>query len=138
MDIALLSHLLGLRVAWRSRDRWSAGQIAGHQEQALRELRRAAYSGSEFYRRHHAGLLDAPLEQLPVVTKADLMANFDQAVTVPGLRLADVEVLVMTARSLVVLVPRRVGLVIHGDYLSTVAAGPMSVAFGPSSRPWRR
>jgi phenylacetate-coenzyme A ligase PaaK-like adenylate-forming protein len=26
-----------------------------------------------------------------VVTKAELMANFDQAVTVPGLRLADVE-----------------------------------------------
>lgn len=91
MDIALLARLLGLRVAWRRRDRWDAGQIADHQEQALRERRRVAYSGSAFYRRHHAGLLDAPLEQLPVVTKSELMANFDQAVTVPGLRLADVE-----------------------------------------------
>ncbi|PVZ60859.1 phenylacetate--CoA ligase family protein [Arthrobacter sp. H-02-3] len=91
MDIAMLSRLLGLRFAWRGRDRWDAVQIAEHQEKALRELRRVAYSGSEFYRRHHAGLLDAPLEQLPVVTKAELMANFDQAVTVPGLRLADVE-----------------------------------------------
>lgn len=91
MDIVLLSRLLGLRVAWRGRDRWDESQIAGHQEQALRELRRVAYLRSEFYRRHHAGLLDAPLEQLPVVTKADLMANFDRAVTVRGLRLADIE-----------------------------------------------
>ncbi|WP_346960472.1 phenylacetate--CoA ligase family protein [uncultured Arthrobacter sp.] len=91
MDIALLARLLGLRVAWRRRDRWNAGRIAEHQDKALRELRRVAYSGSAFYRRHHAGLLDAPLEQLPVVTKAELMADFDQAVTVHGLRLADVE-----------------------------------------------
>jgi phenylacetate-coenzyme A ligase PaaK-like adenylate-forming protein len=91
MDTALLSRLLGLRVLWRGRDRWDAGRIAEHQEKALRELRRVAYSGSGFYRRHHAGLLDAPLEELPVVTKSELMANFDQAVTVPGLRLADVE-----------------------------------------------
>ena len=81
---------------------WPAGRLARqgpvgcgpdskHAEQALRELRRAAYSGSRFYRKHHAGLLEAPLEQLPTVTKSELMANFDQAVTVPGLRLADVD-----------------------------------------------
>ena len=42
----------------------------------------SAYAGSEFYRRHHAGLYDAPLAQLPPVTKTDLMNNFDQPVTV--------------------------------------------------------
>ncbi|PTT62284.1 phenylacetate--CoA ligase family protein, partial [Arthrobacter sp. HMWF013] len=62
-----------------------------HQDQALRELRRAAYAGSEFYRRHHAGLHGAPLDQLPPVTKADLMDHFDEAVTTPDVRLADLE-----------------------------------------------
>lgn len=58
---------------------------------ALADLRRANYAGSDFYRRHHAGLFEAALAQLPSVTKADLMNNFDEAVTVPGLRLADIE-----------------------------------------------
>jgi phenylacetate-CoA ligase len=91
MDIRLMSELLFLRARWRRRDHWDARRIAAHQERALANLRRAAYSGSEFYRRHHAGLYDAPLALLPPVTKTDLMNNFDQMVTVPGLRLADVE-----------------------------------------------
>lgn len=91
MDIRLMSELVFLRARWARRDHWDARRIHAHQERALRDLRRAAYAGSEFYRRHHEGLFDAPLAQLPAVTKADLMNNFDQAVTVPGLRLADVE-----------------------------------------------
>jgi phenylacetate-CoA ligase len=91
MDIRLLSQLLLLRARWRRRDHWDARRIAAHQERALGDLRRAAYAGSEFYRGHHAGLFDAPLAQLPPVTKADLMNNFDQTVTAPGLRLAEVE-----------------------------------------------
>jgi phenylacetate-CoA ligase len=69
----------------------TGARITAHQEHALQELRRAAYAGSEFYRRHHAGLHDAPLNQLPSVTKADLMEHFDEAVTSPDLRLADLE-----------------------------------------------
>jgi Coenzyme F390 synthetase len=91
MDIALWSELLFLRARWRRRDHWDARRIAAHQESALADLRHAAYAGSEFYRRHHAGLFDAPLAQLPPVTKADLMNNFDQTLTVPGLRLTEVE-----------------------------------------------
>lgn len=91
MDLRLISRVLFLQAAWRKRDRWDAARIAEHQDQALRELRRAAYAGSEFYRRHHAGLQDAPLDQLPPVTKADLMDHFDAAVTTPDLRLADLE-----------------------------------------------
>jgi phenylacetate-CoA ligase len=91
MDIRLMSELLFLRARWRRRDHWDAHRIAAHQERALANLRHAAYAGSEFYGRHHAGLYDAPLAQLPPVTKTDLMNNFDQMVTVPGLRLADVE-----------------------------------------------
>ena len=91
MDLRLISRVLFLRAAWRRRDHWDAAQITAHQDQALRELRRATYAGSEFYRRHHAGLHDAPLDQLPSVTKADLMAHFDEAVTTPDLTLADLE-----------------------------------------------
>ena len=91
MDLRLISRVLFLRAAWRRRDHWDAARITAHQEHALQELRRAAYAGSEFYRRHHAGLHDAPLNRLPSVTKAELMEHFDEAVTTPDLRLADLE-----------------------------------------------
>ena len=91
MDIRLISRVLFLRAAWRRRDHWDAARVLAHQERALQEMRRAAYAGSEFYRRHHAGLRDAPLDQLPSITKADLMSHFDEAVTAPGLKLTDVE-----------------------------------------------
>lgn len=91
MDLRLISRVLFLRDEWRTRDHWDAARIIAHQEHALEELRRATYAGSEFYRRHHAGLHDAPLNQLPSVTKADLMDHFDEAVTTPDLRLADLE-----------------------------------------------
>lgn len=91
MDLRLISRVLFLRAAWRGRDHWDAARIAAHQDHALGELRRATYAGSEFYRRHHAGLHDAPLDRLPPVTKADLMEHFDEAVTTPGLRLAELE-----------------------------------------------
>lgn len=91
MDLRLITRVLFLRAAWRRRDHWDAARITAHQDRALRELRRATYAGSEFYRRHHAGLHEAPLDQLPPVTKADLMAHFDEAVTTPDLSLADLE-----------------------------------------------
>jgi phenylacetate-coenzyme A ligase PaaK-like adenylate-forming protein len=91
MDLRLGSRVLFLRAAWRRRDHWDAARIAAHQEHALQELRRAAYAGSEFYRHHHAGLHEGPLDQLPSVTKAELMEHFDEAVTTPDLRLANLE-----------------------------------------------
>ncbi|MEW1986519.1 phenylacetate--CoA ligase family protein [Pseudarthrobacter oxydans] len=91
MDLRLISRVLFLRAAWRRRDHWDAARITAHQDRALQELRHAAYAGSEFYRRHHAGLHDAPLSQLPPVTKGDLMDHFDEAVTTPDFRLADLE-----------------------------------------------
>ncbi|MGX1159908.1 phenylacetate-coenzyme A ligase PaaK-like adenylate-forming protein [Arthrobacter sp. SLBN-100] len=91
MDLRLIARVLYLRAAWRRRDHWDAARITVHQEHALQELRRATYAGSEFYRRRHAGQFDAPLDQLPPVTKADLMDHFDEAVTTPDLKLADLE-----------------------------------------------
>lgn len=91
MDPRLISRVLLLRMRWRARDRWSAEQIAAHQLRSLRELRRLAYQRSDFYRQHHAGLFDAPLSELPPVTKADLMAHFDEAVTDASVRLSDLD-----------------------------------------------
>lgn len=91
MDLRLVSRVLFLRAAWRPPDRWDAARIEEHQQEALKDLRIAAYKRSAFYRRHHAGLFDAALDQLPLVTKADLMENFDDAITAPGLSLALLE-----------------------------------------------
>ena len=91
MDVRLLSQVISLRAAWRRRDRWDAVRIAAHQEQSLQRLREATYAGSEFYRRHHAGLHNAPLQELPPVTKADLMEHFDEAITTPDLDLAGLQ-----------------------------------------------
>jgi phenylacetate-coenzyme A ligase PaaK-like adenylate-forming protein len=46
---------------------------------------------SPFYRALHAGLEQRPLHELPIVTKAALMERFDEVVTDPAVRLADVE-----------------------------------------------
>lgn len=91
MHTGLLSRMLFLRARCRNRDGWDSARIAGHRQRELADLRRAAYAGSEFYRRHHRGLFRAPLAELPPVTKAELMGSFDQAVTAPGLRLAGLE-----------------------------------------------
>lgn len=71
--------------------RWSAEQLRRHQQQALATLRRFARERSPFYRRFHFGLDDAPLDSLPILDKATLMAEFDRIVTDPGIRLAEVE-----------------------------------------------
>jgi phenylacetate-coenzyme A ligase PaaK-like adenylate-forming protein len=55
----------------------------------LVELRDHATARSPFYRRHHAGLDDAPLDRLPPVTKADLVDHLDELVTDPRVRASD-------------------------------------------------
>ena len=71
--------------------RWSRAQLDAHQATRLRELRRFAYKRSPFYRRFHQGLFDRPLTELPILTKAEMMENFDDLVTDRAIHLADVE-----------------------------------------------
>jgi putative adenylate-forming enzyme len=76
----------GLAGRWQDRSsRWSVEQLHAHQARALERLRRYAALHSTFYRERHRGLESAPLEALPVVTKPELMAEFDRVLTVPGL-----------------------------------------------------
>jgi phenylacetate-coenzyme A ligase PaaK-like adenylate-forming protein len=92
MNLTLLLRALSMRRTLRVREHWTAEQIATHQAIQLRRLRTFAYDRSRFYRRFHAGCVGKPLRELPVLTKAELMKNFDDFVTDSDIRLADVGV----------------------------------------------
>lgn len=77
-------------IALRSHDRWSRERLARHQTRAFEELRQFALARSPFYRRLYKGLETAPLESLPPVSKRELMANFDEAVTDRQIKRTDV------------------------------------------------
>jgi putative adenylate-forming enzyme len=47
----------------------------------IHRLRRHTYEYSPFYQRFHTGLYDAPLNLLPVLTKAQMMDQFDDLIT---------------------------------------------------------
>jgi phenylacetate-coenzyme A ligase PaaK-like adenylate-forming protein len=90
--VALVLAVLGYRRRLRRRDRWSRPRLLSYQEEALARLRAYAYAKSPFYQNFHAGLTDAPLSALPVLTKQRLMDNFDRLVTRrPDVHLDDVE-----------------------------------------------
>ena len=91
MNTRIILKVLWLRRQLRHRDRWTRRQLEEHQAHALRLLREHACARSPFYRRFHAGLTDSLLQELPVLTKALVMENFDELVTDPSVRLADVE-----------------------------------------------
>ena len=71
-------------------DSWTRQQLANYQSRRLRALRDYAYQHSPFYQRFHKGLYDAPLNQLPILTKKEVMANFDELVTDRRIHLEDV------------------------------------------------
>lgn len=85
-----------IRMLWQQRqmarrDHWTHQQLRAHQARRLAELRRHAVEHSPFYRRFHGGRTDQPLSALPVLTKAMVMEHFDQLVTDPRIRLADLQ-----------------------------------------------
>jgi phenylacetate-coenzyme A ligase PaaK-like adenylate-forming protein len=91
MNIRVFFSLLYELSRLRRRERWSRQQLEAHQARSLRLLREYAYAHSPFYRQFHQGLFDRPLQELPVLTKADMMEHFDELVTDRAIRLTDVE-----------------------------------------------
>lgn len=91
MDLPLVARYLALRTRLRTRERWPRERLVDLQQQRLRDLCAYAVAHSPFYRRFHAGLADRPFAELPILTKAELMANFDDLVTDRDVRLLDVE-----------------------------------------------
>lgn len=91
MNVTIPLQLLWLVRRHRRRDRWAREHLAAHQGRSLQQLRAYAYAHSPFYQRYHAGLMDRPLHELPVLTKAQVMEHFDDLVTDRAVRLADIE-----------------------------------------------
>ena len=91
MDLGLLGRVLTLRRRLRGHERWPRTELERHRQGSLVELRRFAYGRSPFYQRFHSGLFARPLEELPILTKAQLMESFDEVVTDRRVALADVE-----------------------------------------------
>ena len=68
---------------------WTEEQLAAHRRDALRQLVRTAQDRSPWHRRRLAGvdpdtLGEEGLAALPVMTKEDLMGNFDEILTDPN------------------------------------------------------
>lgn len=91
MNASIIARVLRLRRALRQRERWSEAELREYQQRELTKLREFAYARSPLYQRFHKGLEGSPLGELPVLTKATLMDNFDQISTDPTVRLRDLE-----------------------------------------------
>ena len=91
MNVPLIAKILRTRARLRHHERWSRDDLVEHQQQSLSALRDHAMKRSRFYQRFHRGLESRRLEELPVLTKAKLMDSFDELVTDPNVRRADVE-----------------------------------------------
>ena len=90
MKLPFLLKLVRAIETLRAHEHWTRPQVLAHQAAELARLRAYALARSPFYRRFHHGRADQPLAELPVLTKALLMEHFDELVTDPAVRLADV------------------------------------------------
>ena len=77
--------------AYLQHESWTRQQVLNYQARALRECREYAYAHSPFYQCFHKGLMDRPLQELPVLTKAMVMDYFDELVTDRAVHLHDVQ-----------------------------------------------
>ena len=87
MNIRIMPGLLSTITQLRKHENWTRSQLEASQADGLRRLREYAYAHSPFYQKFHQGLMDRPLNELPVLTKAILMEHFDDLVTDPSIRL---------------------------------------------------
>jgi phenylacetate-coenzyme A ligase PaaK-like adenylate-forming protein len=91
-SIALLQRVGDLVSELLTHDGWSRDQLLTYQAERLRALLEHAVSRSSYYRGTlGADAADRPLTDLPALSKADLMENFDAIVTDPRLRRTDLE-----------------------------------------------
>ncbi len=91
MDMHIVLSVLAEMRRFRQRDHWTRQQLESYQADGLRSLRDYTYAHSPFYQQFHQGLTDAPLQELPVLTKATMMEHFDDLVTDRAIRLEEVK-----------------------------------------------
>ncbi len=90
MNVLLVLKLLHALRQLRQHERWTHQQIEAFQAKALARVRTFAYASSPFYQKFHQGLMERPIHELPVLTKALMMENFDDLVTNRALRLEEI------------------------------------------------
>jgi phenylacetate-coenzyme A ligase PaaK-like adenylate-forming protein len=86
--------LLAMAGEQLARDRWSRDRLLAYQAERLRDLIAHAVAASPYYRDllgPDAATGDVPLSELPTLSKATLMDNFDRVVADPRLRRAALE-----------------------------------------------
>lgn len=76
---------------WLQHESWSRQQIKDYQAQALQDCRAYAYAHSPFYQHFHQGLMDRPLQELPILTKTMMTEHFDELVTDPAIHFNDAQ-----------------------------------------------
>lgn len=89
MNLMFLIKIMYFRNRLLAHDKWSRRQLEQYQAGALERLRTFVYVNSPFYQRFHKGLFCHPIEELPIITKKDLMDNFDEVITDRRMKLAD-------------------------------------------------
>ena len=91
--------------------------LAARQKTRLALLLKAAVRGSRFYREQMSGMSPetTPLTDLPVVSRNELMARFDDWVTDPQLKLAELRAFTLDSR--------RIGEPYLGKYLIWESSG---------------
>lgn len=89
MRIATLVRILAARRRLHRQETWTPAELSTHQQRALAQLREFAVRRSRFYGELHRGREGKRLSELPIVTKQLLLSRYDDAVTDPRIRLAD-------------------------------------------------
>lgn len=90
MNVPLTLKLFRRLAQLRQHEDWTRPRLEKYQSKALNQLRQYAYERSPFYQKFHKGLTDRPLHELPVLTKAMMMENFDSFVTDRSLHLDEI------------------------------------------------
>jgi putative adenylate-forming enzyme len=91
VDIMFILDVVVKQRQFKSQEHWNRQQLEEHQKRMLHILRRHANAHSPFYQHFHTGLEDAPLDHLPVLTKAQMMDQFDSLVTDSSVHLEDIK-----------------------------------------------
>ncbi len=90
VDIKFMLDVVVKQRQFKSQDHWNRHLLEAHQQRMMHSLRRHAYEHSPFYQHFHTGLEDAPLDHLPMLTKAQMMDQFDRLVTDRAVHLEDI------------------------------------------------
>jgi hypothetical protein len=91
MSTQIILRVLVLRHGLRQWDHWTRRQLEEHHGWALQLLCEYTRARSPFYGRFYTGFTDRPLSAVPIPTKEMVMERFDELVTDPTARHAEIE-----------------------------------------------